>query len=90
MVSLTHARRTVEADTDRTGNGRLARSVRTKDHVQVRTRAEFHKVIGDKVLDLNSYNRSRDITAKRSVNMVHSSQKKCRLTHPCRVAIEAV
>ena len=46
----------IKSKADSASDATLPRSIRTNDHVQVRPRTEFYKVIGDKVLELNAHN----------------------------------
>lgn len=62
MFERTYAGGEVESKTDGASNTALPRSIGTNDHVQVWTRTEFDKVIGDKVLELNAYDGSRHIS----------------------------
>ena len=62
IFKRTHAGRKVESETNSASNATLSSSVRTNNHVQMRARAEFDKVIGDKVLELNPNNGSRHIS----------------------------
>lgn len=58
----THAGRKVKSEANSASNAALPRPVGTDDHVQVRTRTKFDKVISNEVLQLNAHNGSGHIS----------------------------
>lgn len=56
ISECTHAGRKVKSKANSASNATLSGSVWTNDHVQMRTRTKFDKVIGDEVFELNPDN----------------------------------
>lgn len=54
----------VQTDADSASNGALPSSIWTDDHVQMCAQAEFDKVVGDKVFQLDSHNRPGNIAGR--------------------------
>lgn len=62
ISGCTHAGRKVKSEANSASNATLSRSIWANDHVQMRTRSKFDKVVGDEVLELNADNRTRHVS----------------------------
>lgn len=59
----TYTRRKIKSEANGASDAAFSCSIRANDHVQVRTGAEFYKVVGDEVLELNAHNGPSNISS---------------------------
>jgi len=51
---ISYTRRPIKAESNSASDAAFAGSVRTDDHVKMRTRTEFDAIVGQKVVQLNA------------------------------------
>lgn len=70
--------RPVQPEADRARNARFARPVRSQNHIQIGTRAEFDRVVGDEVAQLDAHDGAGDESAAKYSRKVSEIGKKKR------------
>jgi len=82
LSEISYAGGPVKAESNSTSDAAFAGSVRTDDHVKMRTWTEFDVIVGQKVVQLNANDRAWNIT-RRKWELLETRRVTERRTRPC-------